>query len=710
MRTRKGLAFGLLFVLFLGFTGEAFSQKPYKELRYPKLREIKIPKVDKVVLKNGMKVFLLEDHELPLISASARIRVGSVYEPPDKVGLAQITGEVMRTGGTSRMPGDKIDEALESMAASIETSIGLEAGYASLSVLKEDVDTVLAIFADILMNPAFPEDKIELAKIQLRSAIARRNDDVNQIANREFMKLIYGATSPYARHPEYATVDAIQRQDLVEFHKKYFHPNNVILAVWGDFKKKEMIRKLERVFARWEPAKITFPEVPEVEYEFKPTVNLIRKTDVNQTNIILGHIGGTLDNPDYFALVVLNRILGHGFTSRLFRNVRSRMGLAYSVFGTYSANYTYPGVFYVGCQTKSQSTVKAIRAMIHEIRRITQEKVTQEELELAKASYLNSFVFNFDSRGKIIRRMLTYEFYGYPLDFLQRIKKGVERVTVDDIYRVARKYLRPDALQILAVGNPDEFDEPLSVFGPVNEIDITIPVPEEKAPEASAGALEKGRLLLRKVVEAAGGKEALASIRSVARKATLAMETPQGSMEMKVESYVLYPDKLAQTIQTPMGKMKQVLAGDTAWMQGPQGSMDLPEAQRQNMKKELARDYLHLLQLAAEGKLKAQYLGKETHNGKEVEGLRLEHEAFGSLQMYVDPETYLPAKISYKTVTMQGPARVENVYLEWMRVNQLQFPKKTVGYANGKKVTTVTVEEIQVNVAIPDSLFERESK
>jgi predicted Zn-dependent peptidase len=448
-------------------------------LKYSKLGDIQIPQVQQVTLANGMQLFLLEDHELPLISVSARIRVGSIYEPPDKIGLAAITGSVMRTGGTVSRTGDEIDEQLESIAASVETSIGLNSGSAFVSALERDIDVGLDILADVLMNPAFSKDKIMLAKIQHRSSIARRNDNVGSIAAREFRKLIYGNDSVYARHTEYATIDNISRDDLVAFHKKFFGPNNMMLGIWGDFDTDEMIRKIEKVFEGWKKVNVELPKVPKVNYKFPQTVNMIPKYDINQSNIYLGHIGGLRNNPDYFALILMNRILGSGFTSRLFKNVRSREGLAYSVFGSYSANYDFPGLFYVGCQTKSEATIKAIRAMTEEVRKMTESQVTDEELALARDSYLNSFVFNFDTKGEIVSRLMTYAYFGYPQDFLQKTKESLEKVTKEDILRVAKKYLRPDDVQILAVGRPQDFDEPLSVLGSVREVDITIPTPKK---------------------------------------------------------------------------------------------------------------------------------------------------------------------------------------------------------------------------------------
>jgi zinc protease len=446
----------------------------YQELTYPKLGDIQIPDVKRVTLANGMRLFLLEDHELPLIRMSAMIRTGSVYEPADKVGLASITGTVMRTGGTTAKTGDAIDEQLEQIAASVETSIGQNSGSASLSVLKEDIDTGLAVLADVLMNPVFRADKIELAKVQHRSNIARRNDNVRQIASREFNKIIYGPQSVYARQTEYATIDNITRDDLVAFHKKFYRPNNIMLAVWGDFDTDRMIKKIEHAFAAWEKADTKIPAVPEVQYEFRPTVNLVGKDDINQACILLGHIGGQMDDPDYFTLVVMNLAL----SDRVFKNVRSREGLAYSAYASYGATYDYPGVFRVSCQTKSEATVYATRAMVEEVRKITESEITDEELALAKDGFLNSFVFNFESRGQIVRRLMTLEYFGYPADFLQKTEENVEKVTKADVLRVARRHLRPDKVQVLAVGRPDDFDEPLSVLGPVNEIDIAIPSPQ----------------------------------------------------------------------------------------------------------------------------------------------------------------------------------------------------------------------------------------
>jgi len=339
-------------------------------------------------------------------------------------------------------------------------------------MLKEDVDRVLVILTDLLVNPAFREEKIELAKIQQRSGISRRNDEIEEIARREFWKLMYGATSPYARHPEYATIDAITRDDILRFYKRGFFPDNTLMTVWGDFATDEMAEKLKNTLGSWPKGIPDIPPQPEVAYEYTYTVNLIDKPDVNQSNISLGHIGGLMNNPDYPALSVMNNILSW---ERMFKKIRTDEGLAYNVWGTYGASYRHPGIFSCAAQTKSESTVYAIELMLEEGRRITEEEVNDDELGRAKDRYLNTYVFNFDSKAKIVNRLMTYAYNDYPMDFMETIKTGIEKVSKADVLRVAKKYLKPDEVQILVVGNKEAFDKPLTSLGELNVIDITIP-------------------------------------------------------------------------------------------------------------------------------------------------------------------------------------------------------------------------------------------
>jgi zinc protease len=457
--------------------GIAYAQKgPKDKFVFGPLNPIKMPKVEKAELPNGIKLFLVEDAEYPTIDLWAMVRTGSVFEPVGKIGLASITGQVLRTGGTKTKTGDQIDRELDTLAASVSTGVGTTSAYLSVSVLKEDFDKALGILADILTDPAFPEDKIELAKVQQRTIISRRNDNIGNITSREFSKLMYGKDSPYARHAEYATLDAITRQDMINFYNAYFHPNNTYMAVWGDFKSADMINKLKAALGKWTKGKASTEPWPKVSYDFRYTVNFIDKPDVNQSNIMLGHIGGLMNNPDYPALNIMNFILSF---ERMFKRVRTDEGLAYSVWGDYGASYVYPGTFSCGVQTKSQSTVYAIDIMLKELKKITEQEVSDEELAKAKDGYLNSYVFNFESKSQIVNRLMTYAYYGYPLDFSEKLKAGVEKVTKADVLRVAKKYLQPDKVQILVVGKKEDFDKPLSSLGSVNVIEIAIPTPKK---------------------------------------------------------------------------------------------------------------------------------------------------------------------------------------------------------------------------------------
>ncbi|MCX6554404.1 MAG: pitrilysin family protein, partial [Candidatus Aminicenantes bacterium] len=537
-------------ILALVLSACLWSQKgPKDPFQFVKLNPLRMPKVEQVTLKNGLRLLLVEDKNLPTIDMRGMIYSGQVYEPAEKAGLAIIAGEVLRSGGTEKLNGDQLDRDLETMAASIETGINDESGYIQVSMLKENLDRVLALTADILRRPVFSQEKIDLAKVTLRTVISRRNDNIGTIANREFNKLIYGSQSPFSRQVEYATVDAISREDIVSFYKTYFHPNRMLLAVWGDFNAKQMINKIKTLFGDWPAVATVKPELPVVDYQFAKTVNYIQKTDVNQSNIMLGHIGGLMDSADFPALTLMNRILSF---DRMFKTVRTNEGLAYSVWGDYGAGFRTPGVFSAGAQTKSESTVKAITLMLKEIKRISEQEVSDEELNRAKDQFLNSYAFLFESKAQVINRMLTYAYYGYPLDFAQQLFKKIESVGKADILQAARKWLKPEQLQILVVGKQADFDQPLSTLGTVRDIDIAIPVPKTEAgPAASAESLAQGKTVLEKAIQAMGGSEKIKAVKSTLSKGDMVTQ----GMTLPVEMLIAYPDRVKFTIDTPGGQM-----------------------------------------------------------------------------------------------------------------------------------------------------------
>ena len=469
----------LLVVTFRPLTA-AETPKHYTDLEFPPLREVELPPYDRYELDNGMVVYLMQDRKLPLISGRAIIRTGSRLEPPDQVGLANLVGIVMRSGGTEQHPPEALNEILEQRAAAVETRLGSSSGGANFNALSEDLETVFKLFAEVLRSPAFAPNQLELAKTQLQGSIARRNDDPGDIASREFQKLIYGPTSPYARTVEYESLDNISREDLVEFYEKYFHPERIILGIVGDFEPEEMKRLIEAEFGDWQPGDNEDQDLlPTVLEQEQSGIFFIDQPQLTQSNIILGHLGDELDNPDYPELSVLNGVL-NGFGGRLFNEVRSRQGLAYSVYGLWSARYDYPGVFIAGGQTRSDATVAFVEAILAEIKKIQTTPISPQELAYAKESILNSFVFNFQKPGQSLRRLMRYEYYGYPPDFLNRYQREVKETTIQDVQRVAREYLQPDEIVTLVVGNKQEIEPPLSNLGlSVKPVDISIPEPQD---------------------------------------------------------------------------------------------------------------------------------------------------------------------------------------------------------------------------------------
>ena len=455
---------------------DEYIPKHYTDLEFKPVGEIKLPEYERYQLENGAIVYLMENHELPLVSGRALIHTGSRFEPASEVGLAELTGGVMRTGGTVQHPPDVLNQMLEQRAASVETGIDDTSGSASFGALSEDLDTVFGLFAEVLQQPAFAEDQLELAKTQMKGGIARRNDSPDAIAQREFKKLIYGENSPYARIPEYASLSEIKRDDLVKFYQQYYYPNNMILGIEGDFDSAKMKASIEQTFGKWK-ANPNFkkPALPSVSQAKTGGVFFVNQPQLTQSNVLIGHIGGKLASPDYPELDVMNGVL-NGFGGRLFNEVRSRQGLAYSVYGYWSPRYDYPGIFISGGQTRSDATVQFVKAVEEEIKKIQTQLVSPQELAFAKESTLNSFVFNFQDPAQTLSRLMRYEYYGYPKDFLFTYQKEVENTTIEDVRRVAKEHLKLDKLVFLVVGNQTAINPPLTTLASqITPIDITIP-------------------------------------------------------------------------------------------------------------------------------------------------------------------------------------------------------------------------------------------
>ena len=681
----------LLVTLFAAASALA-QVRDYREIKSPPLRQFSMPQPKRIQLGNGMVIFLQEDRELPLIRGRALIRGGARDIPAAKAGMGGIYGASWRTGGTTKQTGDELDQFLESRAAFVETSADTESSSVSLNVLKQDFDTVFPVWLDLLRNPAFRQEKIDLAKTQANTGISRRNDEPGGILNREATRLGYGPNSPYARQSEYATIAAITREDLLDFHKRTVHPNNIILSFIGDFDAAQMEKRLRQAFESW-------PRGPQVAKPdpgltpAKPGVYFVSKEDVTQANIAMVHPGTERNNPDYPALVVMNEVFSGGFSGRLLQTLRTQRGLTYGVGGGVGAPWDYPGLFRLQMATKSETTLESIDALRGEVRRLVNDPVTEAELSLAKESILNAYVFTMDTREKALNQRVLLEFYGFPADYFQKYPGLIEKVTAEDVQRVARKYVQPDQLAVLVVGNQAKFEKPLSTLGTVTPIDITIPPPGGSGPATPApkGSNPEGMALLRKVQEWVGGAAAIDNVKTARVTSSRNLVTPQGPMSAEVVALVRYPDSIRQDMTLPMGKVTTVLSPAASFIISPMGNQDLPSSQRDEAMADLRAETINILKNANNPKYTFSANGSELTIGADG----------ATVRWVVDPATGRLIR------TIRSGSRGETVteYSDWKKFGPLNLATSANTTRGGEPAGDMKVTNVEINPTVEDSAF-----
>lgn len=473
--TFVALLLALFFILETPTLTLAAPPKHYTDLTFPPQPEITLPQYERYQLANGLTVYLLPDQTWPIVRGTLLIRVGSRWEPQSLAGLADLTGDLLRNGGTLSHPIDQLDTLLADRAATIESGIGLTAGQVSFTALTEHLSEVFTWFSEVVQEPAFAPERIAVAKQRRRGQIARRNDNPESIASREFYRLIYGSESPYSSRPEYATLDRIDRDAIVNFAATYLQPNQMILGIVGDFEPQAMKDLIQARFGQWQPVTIAPPPIPKVDTAPPTGTFIVNQPQLSQSYIYTGHLGDTLRDPDVFSLYVMNGVL-NGFGGRLFNRIRSQQGLAYSVYAAWNPEYDYPGVFFGMGQTKTAATIPFLKALHQEFSRLQSEPIQAEELRYAQDSILNSFIFNFRSPAQTLYRLMRYEYFGYASDFIFQYQRGVKATTIADVQRVAQKHLQLSHLTTLIVSNETKLDMS-QLPPPLQHVDITIPRP-----------------------------------------------------------------------------------------------------------------------------------------------------------------------------------------------------------------------------------------
>jgi zinc protease len=677
------------------------------KLTTPPLNPIKEVKPERSTLPNGMVLYLLEDHALPVVRGEAYVKTSPVWEPAAKSGLADVTGDVMRSGGSTARSGDWMDDRLAAIGASLTTYIGADNGGASFRCLSDNTAELLALLAEVMRRPAFPEDKIELAKVGQRRQIAARNDELFEVFNRTAGQAIYGKDSPYARQPEYATIEGITRDDCVKMHRQCFAPNRTILVVYGDFDGAAMKKLIAASFGDWARDETPLPPAPPAPARGNRRIVFAPKDDVTQSAVVLAHIGFRADSPDYADMEVLQQALGGGFSSRLFNHIRTQRGLAYATGAASGAGFMRPGIFVAYSLTRNDSAMTALDLLRDEVARITHETVTPEELKIARDAALNSFVFNFERASSVAFRAGFYELAGYPPDFLQRYQKALANVDAKSMLAAAQREIEPDKLITVIVGKEKEFDRPLSSLGlPLERVDISIPPPPSKSAIAPATpeALAKGQQWLKRAADLAGGTPAWAAIKTWGEDLKMNISIQGQSIAMDMSQSWMMPDRHLVVQKTPMGEMSQGYDGSAGWAKMMGKVSDNPKA-AQNMKLEYERSLFHLF--GHPGDLQVQALAEpQSIDGVSYSVAAVRSELVRDWKLFFAPDGRL-ARMEYSGEGPAGPGKESEAMSDWRAVGSIQYPYAIKVSMDDKPFMDVTVADAKVNPAFAADLFKK---
>ena len=487
---RKAVAFvlGVCAVSFSGFVVVAQSVPAHpRDLTFEALSfEPPDAAAHRHELSNGIVMYVVPDHSLPLVTVSVMIRTGGYLDLAGMPGVANLTGSQMRAGGTTSLTPMDYDEEAAFLAANISSSIGDTSGRASVNSLTKDLDASLDLLFDMLRNPRFDNGRLDLAKSQALQQMERRNDSTQSIEVREWRRLLRGSDHFTTAPTTQASLDAITRDDLVAFHREFYHPSNFIFAVSGDVEPDVIEAKLEARMVDWPAREAVTTRVPQPTHQLEPGIYIVDKPDVNQGRVVIGHLGTMRDNPDRYALMVMNDILGGGgFAARLITRIRSDEGLAYSAYSSFGLGTYYPGAFRVSYQSRSETVARAAAIVLEEINRIQSGLVSEAELRTSKASFVETFSRNFSNAASTAGLFANDEFTGRDPSYLTTYRDRISSVSGDDVLRVAREYLEPEKLVVLVVGDrstieagdPDNPEFSLDGLTNGNVVEIRLPDP-----------------------------------------------------------------------------------------------------------------------------------------------------------------------------------------------------------------------------------------
>ena len=758
--TRASVSFvSVSSVLFLCALGRAAAAQLPRPIQWPTeppprplpARDIKFPHYELQTLPNGLQVVAVLHHEQPVVSMRLLIRAGTAHDPKDKLGLAHLLSSLLDQGVAGSRPrtAAELNDAIDFIGGEMGAGAGTDWTMLNVTVMKDSFESGLQMLSDMSRYPAFAPNEIERQRQQMLSGLQVSLQDPEYVANSVFDRLVYGFHPygmPDSGTPE--TLAGITRDDLVAFHRRYFAPNNAILAVVGDVTADEAFAEAKKIFGDWDRRDLStdkFIDPPD------PTrrVVVVDKPDAVQTEVRVGHLGIPRNHPDYMALNMAIRILGGEGSNRLHQVLRTQRALTYGAQASFDT-LKETGDFEAQTNTRSDATGEVLRLIVDEFWRLQRERVNEIELMDAKAYLAGSFPLSIETPGAIAMQVVTVLFYGLPVDQLQTFRERVNAVTVDDVQRVAQKYLRPDRLSIVLVGNASAFSSQLARIGfgqfetvPLHDLDLTAPnfrrsrtragqlgsvggffhpaypayparpahpaysqTAARQAPPITAEQGARAMELLDRAIAAKGGLQTLRGIKTIVAKQTLSSGTSGVTNTTQSTNYIAYPDKFRIETMTPNGLVTQGYDGRVAWMKDARGLHAVSDAFVRDAQINLRREVIALLLAARDGALTARVLPDVRDAlGKVNHALELSARDLNPIVLQVDPDNGLIVKETFVADTPGRPT-IEEEFSDYRNVDGVQIPFQATR-RTGPVVVDRKVTSIIINQPIDPAMFTR---
>lgn len=712
MKRRNGLLFLTLTASILGMPGWGSAQqspRPVPPSPQPPA-PIQFPAFEQKTLPNGLRVVVIEHHEQPAVSLRLLMRAGAIYDPPEKPGVAQATAALLDQGTQTRSAQD-IARAIDFIGGQLDAGAGWDSTFVSAAVTSDHLDLGMELLADIVLHPVFKDEEIERWRKQALSGLRIQMQDPKFLAAAAFHRLVFGQ-HPYARPlgGTPASVRAIQRQDLVQFHRTHYRPNTAIIAIVGDVRPTEAFATVEKYLGGWEAS--SPPPLPPFATSDRraPQILIIDKPDAVQTEIRIGHVGIARTDPEYFVAEVFNAVFGGGSGGRLFREIRSRRGLTYGAYSQF-AERLQPGYFWINTYTKTESTVEAVDAIFQELNRIRTEPVAADELRARKAYLTGAFPLQIETPGGIATQVLDALFYGYGKEYLETYRDRLRAVTAEQVMTFAKTRIHPDRSVIVLVGNAKIFEAELKQKFPTahkiaySDLDLLQPDLKRKKNEALAGPVSKAAraramTILEATIQALGG-DAFIHQKSQITRGTGTISPPGASQEIPVPSIVNYtvlPEKMRLEFALPFGTLVQGFNGQVGWMSMAGQVRD----QTEQMKESSKYGFQMLRQIHQPG-YRVRPLADAEVAGTPARVVAVSDAEGHTTEFFIDPHTHLVLKTRYRVRGQQ----LEETYADYRAVEGIQVPHQVTIFQNGVKLFAFTVREVEINPEIDESLFEK---